>query len=70
METRTYRVEGLSCIDCAGRIKASVNRLEGVEDCEVDHITGELTFNVHTPDFDDAAVARIVEETGHRLTGT
>jgi Cd2+/Zn2+-exporting ATPase len=67
METRTYRVEGLSCIDCAGRIQDSVIRLDGVRACEVDHATGRLTVQVETQDWDDIQLAQIVEETGHTL---
>ncbi len=67
METKTYRVEGLACTDCAGRIQASVERLEGVQACAVDVATGRLTVQVATSDFDEAPMARIVEETGHRL---
>jgi len=67
LETRTYRVEGLSCVDCAGRIRAAVERLDGVEDCEVDVGAGTLTFHVSAPDFDLSPVAKIVDDTGHNL---
>lgn len=66
-ETRTYKVAGLSCIDCAGRIQASVGQLEGVDKCEVDYATGNLTVWLTSPDFDDAPVAQIVKDTGHDL---
>jgi Zn2+/Cd2+-exporting ATPase len=67
LETRTYRVEGLSCVDCAGRIQAAVERLEGVEACDVDVGTGKLTFQVAAPTFDIDPVAKIVTESGHVL---
>lgn len=67
METRTYKVEGLSCIDCAGRIQAAVGQLENVENCIVDHGTGKLTVWFVKPDFEDAPIAAIVEDTGHAL---
>ncbi len=67
METKTYIVEGLACVDCAGRIQASVGSLEGVQACAVDAATGQLTVQVAAPDFDDAPVVKIVEATGHRL---
>ncbi len=72
-ETRTYKIAGLSCIDCAGRIQAAVGQLEGVEQCAVDHATGKLTVWFAAPDsevasdFDIAPIAQIVEETGHSL---
>jgi Zn2+/Cd2+-exporting ATPase len=67
MEQHTYRIEGLTCIDCAGRIEAAVERLEGVGEVEVNAATGMLTFQVMAPDFDVAPVTRIVADTGHRL---
>jgi len=66
-ETRSYKITGLSCIDCAGRIEAAVGQLEGVEQCAVDHATGKLTVWFAAPDFDAAPIAHIVEETGHKL---
>jgi len=67
LETRTYRVEGLSCVDCAGRIRAAVERLDGVEDCNVDVGTGTLSFHVTAPDFYISPVEKIVDDTGHNL---
>ena len=66
-ETRTYKIAGLSCIDCAGRIQASVGQLESVDKCEVDYATGNLTVWLTSPDFDVAPVAKIVQDTGHDL---
>jgi Zn2+/Cd2+-exporting ATPase len=65
--TLTYKIEGLSCIDCAGRIEAAVRRLDGVEDAEVNHATGTLSLRAHAPDFDLAPVVKIVQDTGHKL---
>ena len=67
MPTKTYKVEGLSCIDCAGQIQAAVSRLDEVAACRVDYATGRLTVQVNVPDFDVAPVARIVAESGHTL---
>lgn len=66
-ETRTYKVAGLSCIDCAGRIQASVGQLKGVDKCEVDYTTGNLTVWLTTPDFEAEPIAQIVKDTGHEL---
>ncbi|MBN2002628.1 MAG: heavy metal translocating P-type ATPase [Anaerolineae bacterium] len=67
METKTYIVEGLACVDCAGRIQASVGKLDGVKTCAVDGATGTLTVQTSAPGFDDAPLIKIVEDTGHRL---
>lgn len=66
-ETRSYKVAGLACSDCAMSIQAQVGALDGVRACAVDPATGFLTVQVDTPDFDLEPVARIVRETGHEL---
>ncbi len=66
-KVRTYRVEGLTCMDCAGRIEAAVGRLAGIHSCEVNHSNGMLTLEAYSADLDIAPVAQIVAETGHRL---
>ena len=66
-ETLTYRIEGLSCIDCAGRIEAAVGRVDGVRAAEVNPSTGMLSFTVGVPGFDVTPVAKIVQDTGYKL---
>ncbi len=66
-ETRTYKIAGLACSDCAARIQTQVRALEGVRTCEVDPGTGMLTVQLDTSEFDLDRVSRIVEETGHTL---
>jgi len=68
MEIKTYKVEGLSCPDCASRIQASLSQLDGIQACEVDYASGYLTLKVDDPGFDGTSVAKIVEETGHTLS--
>ena len=67
MEVKTYRVEGLSCIDCAGQIRSAVSRMNGVEQVEVDVATGDLKLWTVAPDFDITPVAEVVKATGHTL---
>jgi len=66
-ETRTYKIAGLACSDCAARIQTQVRALEGVRTCEVNPGTGTLTVQLDTSEFDLDRVSRIVEETGHTL---
>ncbi len=67
METKTFKVQGLHCTDCAGVIQCAVTNLEGVNSCKVDVETGRLTLWLDTADFDTTPVAKIVAETGHKL---
>ena len=53
--TKTYTVEGLTCPDCAARVRAAVNRVAGVNDSQVDHAAGRLTVWLAAPDLPMAA---------------
>ena len=62
-----YDIEGLTCPDCAARIQAAVQRMDGVQDCLVDHNTGTMVVHLRTLEPPTAQLAQIVEKTGHRL---
>ena len=42
-DARKYKVSGMSCAACVGRVEKSVNALEGVESCEVNLLLGTMT---------------------------
>jgi len=67
MPTKTYTVEGLTCLDCADRVRAAVSQVEGVSDCQVDHATGMLTVSLTTPDLATGEIARAVKAAGYTL---
>ena len=67
METRTYTTAGLTCPDCAERIRSAVCQIEGVSDCRVDAGSGLLTLSFTTPDPPTAAIARLVRAEGFAL---
>jgi len=67
MPTKTFTVEGLTCVDCADRVRAAVSQVEGVNDCQVDHAAGTLTVSLTTPDLVTEQIARAVSSAGYRL---
>jgi len=67
MATKVFRVEGLSCNDCAARVQAAVGQVEGVDDCQVDRAAGTLTVSLKAPDLPTAHIARAVSQAGYRL---
>ena len=67
MPTKTFTVAGLTCIDCAARVRAAVSRVEGVSDCQVDHAAGTLTVSLAEPDLPTEQIARAVESAGYTL---
>ena len=67
MPTRTFTVEGLTCLDCADRVRAAVSRVEGVSGCQVDHAAGTLTISSPMPDLAVEQIARAVSSAGYTL---
>jgi Cd2+/Zn2+-exporting ATPase len=67
MPTKTYTVEGLTCVDCAARVRAAVSQVGGVSDCQVDHATGTLTVSSATPDLATEQIVRAVSSAGYTL---
>jgi len=67
MPTKTFTVEGLTCIDCADRVRAAVSQVEGVNDCQVDHAAGTLTVSLTTPELATEQIARAVSSAGYTL---
>ena len=63
-ETTRFRVEGMDCAGCAGKVDTAVRRLPGVEDVAVSVVAGAMT--VTHRDADLAAIAGKVTELGYR----
>jgi Cd2+/Zn2+-exporting ATPase len=67
MPTKTFTVTGLTCTDCAARVRAAVNQVKGVEDCQVDPVTGTLTVSLAVPDLPTEKIASAVGSAGYTL---
>ncbi len=67
MPTKTFTVEGLTCLDCAARVRATVSRVDGVGDCQVDHAAGTLTVSSTMPDLALEPIVRAVSSAGYTL---
>ncbi len=67
MPTKTFTVEGLTCLDCAARVRAAVSQVEGVNNCQVDHAAGTLTVSSTMPDLAVQQIGRAVSSAGYTL---
>ncbi|MBU0702883.1 MAG: cation-translocating P-type ATPase [Chloroflexi bacterium] len=67
MTTKTYNVEGLTCTDCAERVRAAVAQAPGVKDSQVNLAAGTLTVSLARPDLDDKEIVRAVRAAGYTL---
>ena len=62
-EQLTLRIVGLSCAGCAAKLRAALERLEGVSEVDIDLKTGETTLRGNG--IDRAELEKTVSETGY-----
>ncbi|GAG18321.1 unnamed protein product, partial [marine sediment metagenome] len=67
MPSKTFTVEGLTCTDCAERVRAAVNQVEGVRDSQVDYATGRLTVSLARSNLPLEEITRAVRKAGYTL---
>ena len=48
-ETARFRLEGMSCASCVGRVERALKALPGVEDASANFGTGEAVVQFHAP---------------------
>ncbi|MBQ7923165.1 MAG: heavy-metal-associated domain-containing protein [Clostridia bacterium] len=63
--TRTFRVEGMHCAHCKGRVEEIVNDIKGIAG-KVDLKNGELTV-FYAEDVDDALLKTRIERAGYHI---
>ncbi|MCY1159820.1 MAG: hypothetical protein MOP51_2845 [Citricoccus sp.] len=63
----TYRVEGMTCGHCAGRVTDAITALDGVADVRVDLAAGGTSDVVVTGPADARAVRNAVEQAGYTV---
>lgn len=60
-----WRVEGMDCPSCAGKIRGALERLEGVEDVRVSVMQGSLALDLDVGRTAPEAVESLVERLGY-----
>lgn len=66
MTESTYTVVGMTCDHCVRAVTGEVSRLPGVNDVDVDLVTGQVRVTSDEP-VDDEAIAAAVEEAGYEV---
>ena len=64
MKTEQYIISGMSCAACSASVTRVVSRLEGVESCEVNLITGKMTVTFDQNKTGESDFIRVVEKAG------
>lgn len=68
--SRTYRVDGMTCGHCAGRVTDTIAALDEVTDVHVDLIPGGTSAVVVSGSADPQAVQAAIEQAGYTTAGT
>ena len=64
MKQEEYIISGMSCAACSASVQRVVSRLEGVENCDVNLITGKMTVSYDEKKTGQADFTRVVEKAG------
>ena len=68
MKQEQYNISGMSCAACSSSVQRVVSRLDGVESCEVNLITGKMTVNFDESKTGEPDFIRVVEKAGFGIS--
>ncbi|ELC8443912.1 copper-translocating P-type ATPase [Clostridium perfringens] len=63
----TYKVEGMTCASCAAAIEKGLNRMDGVENANVNFAAETVTFNYDSDKVGTREIKAKVEKLGYKL---
>ena len=61
MKKEKYNVTGMTCAACQANVTRCVQKLDGVEEVNVNLLSGQMTVDYDETKLDSAAIARAVE---------
>ncbi|MEV0344125.1 heavy metal-associated domain-containing protein [Nonomuraea sp. NPDC050680] len=66
MSTSAYKVSGMTCSGCVGKVKTEIGKVAGVSSVDIELATGRVTV---TSDglLDEAEIRNVVEEAGYEV---
>ena len=56
---KTFKLEDLDCANCAAKMEAAVNKLEGVQKATVSFMTQKMTIEAEDDKFDEVVQAAV-----------
>ncbi len=68
MKNERYSISGMSCAACSASVNRVVSRLDGVESCEVNLVTGKLNVTFDPKITGQADFIRVVQKAGFGIT--
>ena len=67
IKTYTYKVEGMTCAACSGRVERVTRKLHGVENSIVNLATEKLTITINEDEIGYGDIKAAVEKAGYKL---
>ena len=67
IKTHTYKVEGMTCAVCAGRVEKVTRKIEGVQNSIVNLATEKLTITIDEDLVNYSDIKSAVEKSGYKL---
>lgn len=67
IKTHTYKVEGMTCVVCAGRVEKVTKKIEGVQDSIVNLATEKLIITIDEDVVSYSDIKSAVEKAGYKL---
>ena len=56
---KTFKLEDLDCANCAAKMEAAINKLEGVQKATVSFMTQKMTIEAEDDRFDEVVKAAV-----------
>lgn len=66
--TKTLKIEGMTCMHCAGAVKKELERLDGVDKAAVDLEGKKAVVELSGDPVTDEALCAAVDEAGYQVT--
>lgn len=69
METKSYQVNGMACVQCKARVENAIKALDGVTSVEADLNAKNVTISFDSSKLSDADFQQAVEDAGYEFVG-
>ncbi|MBQ2687721.1 MAG: heavy metal translocating P-type ATPase [Clostridia bacterium] len=66
MKRQTFNISGMSCAACSARVQDSVNRLDGVDKCDVNLLKNSMTVAFDESKLSDSDIINAVDNAGYK----
>jgi copper chaperone CopZ len=69
LKSSSFRIGGMTCVNCQNRIEKKLKSTAGVEDARVNFNTGSAVVSYNEPAVTVSEIAAVIEELGYKVLG-